>query len=759
MNEKQLEQQHVTDTISLINMEKQLLLQQKNKASKDMEQQAKETSDYKIRTGSNESFYESVIEYRQHEQELLIKYNSLAAQEKRIKTLTTMSDSPYFARIDFKEEAEVETLYLGIASLRDKEEETIIIDWRAPIANLYYEGELGEAYYEAVGEQLHVDLLLKRQFKIKEGTILSMVDTSEAINDDFLLEILDEASSTRMKNIVATIQKSQNQIIRDSQSKVMLIEGIAGSGKTSALLQRVAFILYHNRKWLDSEQVLLFSPNHLFTEYISTVLPSLGESGIPTQTFRSYIEQLLPMLSLKEEVNREELFLSGDENQIERMKSGLHLVKRMARYTSAITDFGPLFRDLKLDGRIILSKEKIRGWYQETNTQLPMYQRMVLLQTKLLRKLGGLQNDERRQPWVKERVDTLIEEVFENDPNMDYTEEKEKKLRKKIAKQVVEKKFKKIERMIHRFRFVNSQKQYLHFLQNVPQNVLDEKGISQDQWLHSIKALRKDLINKEIPQEDAVLFFLLMKNLHPVDVEQKARYIFVDEMQDFAPAQVALLRQLYPKANMTFCGDLNQKVFGNETIVTSIDQLFPQQPVTRFQLTTSYRSTKEITDFANHFLSQDDRVQTTTRFGKLPTIIKSKTPNHALNWLANHLTKTTEQAKYWRTAIICKTKAECLSLYEQLSEFLHYDVQVIIDEDDFMKRQLLIIPAYLAKGLEFDRVFAWNVNADTFSTDQDKLILYTICTRAMHELTLLSSEHPSTLLNNVEDSLADVIQI
>ncbi len=169
-----------------------------------------------------------------------------------------MEDNPYFARIDFKEETDAETLYLGIASLRDLSEETIVIDWRAPIANLYYEGEIGPAFYETDTEKINVELLLKRQFKILDGKIISMVDTSEVINDDFLLEILDDASSAHMKNIVSTIQKAQNAIIRDTTSQVMLIEGIAGSGKTSALLQRIAFLLYHNRKWLDAENVLLF---------------------------------------------------------------------------------------------------------------------------------------------------------------------------------------------------------------------------------------------------------------------------------------------------------------------------------------------------------------------------------------------------------------------------------------------------------------------------------------------------------------------
>ena len=174
------------------------------------------------------------------------------------------------------------------------------------------------------------------------------------------------------------------------QVKVMLIEGIAGSGKTSALLQRIAFLLYHNRKWLEAENVLLFSPNHLFSDYISTVLPSLGESGVPTQTFKNYLVQLLPEFSLLDEQQQESGF-AGEKDPIQVMKSGLTLVDQIDRYIQGITNYGPLFRDMKINGRTILSKESIRQWYKETNEQLPLHHRLSLLQTKLLKKLGGLQ--------------------------------------------------------------------------------------------------------------------------------------------------------------------------------------------------------------------------------------------------------------------------------------------------------------------------------------------------------------------------------
>ena len=737
MNERQKEQQHVNETIALIHREQAILSQQKQELAAKMDDQLKEIADKKIRGGDSEAFYESVIEYQQHEQELLIKYQTAESQEKRVKTLTTMAGNPYFARIDFKEEQEIETLYLGIASLRDKDEETIVIDWRAPIANLYYEGELGETFYETDTDRFTVELLLKRQFKIQNGEILSMVDTSEIINDEFLLEILDEASSCQMRNIVSTIQKAQNQIIRDTTNKFLLIEGIAGSGKTSALLQRVAFLLYRNRKWLDEKQVLLFSPNHLFSDYISMVLPSLGESEVPTRTFHHFIQLILTGYEVTKETQQEETFLSGDDDAIEKIKSSLFLVEKINRYVRSIAPIGPLFRDLKIQGQTYLTKEQIRRWYQETNNELPIYQRTQLLQTKLLKKIGGLEKDEAKKDWVKEATEEQLQQVFANDPHQEYSEENERRLRKKLRQQIVRKKFRSLTRGVKNFQFINQAKQYLHFLQSVESAAVKETGIEAAAWQQSIADIRQGMRQRQIKQEDAVLFFLLIKQLYPVHVEEKARFIFIDEMQDFPPAQVALLRQLYPKAGITLCGDLNQKVYGNETIVGALAELFPHESVKRYQLKTSYRSTKEITDFANQFLVGSDQVELTARKGAVPVITKG-TATENLAFLETSIRDAAENQR-WRTAIICKTAKDCQQLYEQLAETMQDQVQLITSEEDFMKRNVMIFPAFLAKGLEFDQVFVWTLGA-AFETEQDQLIFYTMATRAMHQLTILTNE-------------------
>lgn len=756
MQARELEKQHLLNTLEIIDQEDQILKKRTAKSKQTFDASMMENAGQRVQSGSFEALADSMADTRQHEQELLVRYQTLAALEKRQKVLQLMSGNPYFARIDFQEDAGKETLYLGIASLRDRQEETIVIDWRAPIANLYYEEELGATSYESYDAVIPVELILKRQFKIRDGEILSMVDTSEAINDDFLLEILDEASSNHMKNIVATIQKAQNEIIRDNRSKVLVVEGIAGSGKTSALLQRVAYLLYSNRKWLENDQVLLFSPNHIFSEYVSTVLPSLGESGIPTETFKTFLTKLLPNYAIHTEESHEEVFLSGQDDRILRAKSSLMIVTALEKYTQQITDLGPLFRDLKIGDQTLISKKQIRSWYQETNPALPMYQRMQLLQTKLLKKIGGFVKDEMKKDWAKEAAEDLIQEAFVNNPNMEDSEKAERRLRRQMLQKVVNRRFKGIRRKINRYTFVNYAKQYLHFLQNIPNNLLSHYQLSQSDWQMMLKELIQDFKNKDISLEDGNLLFLLMKAIYPLEVNQKARFIFIDEMQDFSPAQVAVLKYLYPNATYTLCGDLNQKVFGNESMVQSLAEIFSDQTIRHFELTTSYRSTEEITNFANQFLTQENRVKLTARAGDLPKMYFSLEKNEMIARIAQELTDTAEVAKYWRTAIIAKTAEECQDLYDSLSDAQKENVQLLNDEEDFMKKSLIIIPTYLAKGLEFDRVFAWNVSPDNYQTEQDKLILYTVCTRAMHELNLLVVGQKSPLLEEIPEDLFEV---
>lgn len=286
----------------------------------------------------------------------------------------------------------------------------------------------------------------------------------------------------------------------------------------------------------------------------------------------------------------------------------------------------------------------------------------------------------------KKAADELVEAVFVNNPDMEDSEKAERRLRRQIAQKVVRKKLRPIRRQINRFGFINYAKQYLHFLQNLSNHLLKHYQLTEENWRSMLEALRTDFKRKDISLEDGTLMFLLMKSIHPFDVNQKARFIFIDEMQDFSPAQVALLRHLYPKATYTLCGDLNQKVFGNESMVHSLEEIFPDQSLTHFELTTSYRSTEEITHFANQFLTQENRVELTARVGDLPKVYYSNETRQMIDGLIHQIEATAEMAKYWRTAIIAKTVEECQALYAQLTTEQRNQVQLLTDEEDFMKK-------------------------------------------------------------------------
>ena len=734
LNKRTFEEQQLAKNLQLIHNEEKILKELKSDTENALIDAAKEngTSENKINAFSDESSRDSYINRRQHEIDLLVRYQSLETQEKRQSVLKIMEKNPYFARIDFIEDHEDGSLYVGVASLRDDRDEPIVVDWRSPIANLYYESELGPTYYESLGEKINVVLTLKRQFKITNGKLISLVDTSETIHDDFLLEILDETSNNHMKNIVATIQKTQNAIIRNTTSQVMMIEGIAGSGKTSALLQRVAYLLYTHRNWLDPKQVLLFSPNHLFSEYIAEVLPSLGENQIPTATFMSYFQQLLPDYHVVKRSQLENDFLAGKKSSASQLKASFDLVGLMTSYLEKIQAVGPLFNDLKIRGEVKISKQQIRQYYQDANPLLPIHQRLALLQTKLSKKLGGLLKDEQKKQWVRDAVQEKMDELYSGNYALNDDGQNENKLRRDFSQKIVRHYFKKIKRQINNFTFIAFPKQYVHFLSLVPETLYTQFGFTPESFQDELDQIKARFKENTILQEDAALFLLLMRNMMPLYIGQKARFIFIDEMQDVTPIEAVLLRELHPEANFTFCGDLNQQIFGNPTLVTELVDIFPERRIQNYQLTTSYRSTAEIMAFAESFL-HNPMATDAPRHGTQPTLVFQK----ELAGLRDALitaTRAPHSNQIERQAIITKSTAEAIALAESLADS-GLDFQLITDENDFFKRSLVILPAFLAKGLEFDEVFLFNISDTTYTNESDRLLLYTMITRGMHHVS------------------------
>lgn len=743
---KQAETQHLSYVLQVIGAEKNKLQIHLHTHSQQFYGQAKTAEELKIKTGSVEALAETSMATKAHEQALTLAHHRMSADQKRIIVLGRMKESPYFARIDFREDEAPETLYIGIASLYQKDSSPLIVDWRAPIANLYYEGEIGPAYYETQDGKIDVELLLKRQYKIEHGELLFYYDADQVIGDDFLLDILSEDSNDHMKNIVSTIQKEQNRIIRDTHSKIMLIQGIAGSGKTSSLLQRVAYLLYHHRKWLTIDQVLMFSPNNLFSEYISTVLPSLGEDELPTTTLTNFVNYLLKGYQIQQD-NSEAAFLAGNNDEAAYYKNSFQIFVALEQYLKDITAVGPIFKDIRLKKEIIFSKQLIREIYQQTNPNLKVHQRLALTAEQLLERLKKIMQQERHKKWIKDQVQAQILKIYEKDPNLADDQQTIQRLEKRLSKQLTARIFRRITRQIKRKEIVNFDKQYLHFLLTISEKTIDfdlKKALQTDR-----KRVHNSLKEHVVTAEDGILLLILRFGI--LGNEQlslpKGRFIFIDEMQDWTPLQVAMLRLLYPKANYTFCGDLNQTVFGNQTIVADFRKLFSGKEITSIQLTTSYRSTEEIMDFASSLLPDHREFEFTARHGVKPVLIEGDSKERQLAWLRKRIK---QEKKGWRTAILTKDSAAAKKLSEHFPE-----AALIVRESQSLQHETVILPSFLAKGLEFDQVFLWGIDSADFRSEQDRLSLYTMTTRGMHEVYLLSENVPPILEAAIEQHLID----
>ncbi|NRG48412.1 helicase, partial [Bacillus sp. CRN 9] len=343
--------------------------------------------------------------------------------DKQLNTLAKLKNSPYFGRIDFHEKGENQSdkIYIGIASLMDSDDENFLIyDWRAPISSLYYDYSPGHAQYETPYGEIKGDITLKRQFIIKNGLINGLFDTGLTIGDQLLQEVLGNQANSQMKSIVATIQKEQNAIIRNTKDKIVVVQGVAGSGKTSAALQRAAFLLYRFRNTLHSDNIILFSPNPLFNSYVATVLPELGEDNMEQTTFQQYLNSRLAGIFIIEDPfdQMEYLLTAEDQEKLAirkkniQYKSSLAYKKEIDNYLGYLLNDGLVFTDIVFRGETIINKESIKSYFYSLESTIPIPNRMQLLQEWLLIEIRKREKNERRKPWVENAIEFLDKDDY-----------------------------------------------------------------------------------------------------------------------------------------------------------------------------------------------------------------------------------------------------------------------------------------------------------------------------------------------------------
>ena len=620
-------------------------------------------------------------------------YQNIAIGEKAIVErgkLQKLIQSPYFGRIDFaaSKNPNGDVFYIGIYGFSDSESsDNIIFDWRAPISSIFYDFEIGPAFYKAPAGIIEGSLDLKRQYRIRQGQMDYMIESSLNIGDDILQKELSQNSDEKMKNIVTTIQREQNKIIRNEAAKILILQGVAGSGKTSIALHRVAFLLYRYKQTLTSNNILIISPNKVFGSYISNVLPELGEENILESGFDDIAAGMMDKKYLYQSFSEqvEDLLETESVEAVARIKfkSTNHFVEQLQSYLIYADDhyFDPV--DLRL-GAFSISKAQLLSRYQALK-RLPIKKRLRQIADEMIAK---------------------YKMVYEEKPDSKVANQ----LRASILKM---------------FRFTKAITLYQNFYRYI-----NQENLFQFHQKNTFEFC------------DVYPFLYIKMHFEGVEQDYKAiQHLLVDEMQDYTPIQYAVLAKLF-SCKMTILGDSNQSVnpYSSST-VDKIQPFFKECDCT--ELCKSYRSTIEITNFAQR-IQQNKNLIPIERHGDTPNVSIYNTHIDEFNKILD-LIQQFNQSDYRSLGIICKSQKQANELYGKIRN-THDDVLLLNFNSNEFKEGIIISSAHMSKGLEFDQVIVPYVSEDCYKTEMDRSLLYIACTRAMHKLELTCCGKKTELL-------------
>lgn len=595
---------------------------------------------------------------------------NLLRERTYFKKLLKIKSSPYFASIILEDEQKKkQKLYIGMTYLKDENLDNLIYDWRAPISSVFYDYETGPAKYEAPMGIIESYLHQKRQYKIENQKLLRIIDSSINIDDEVLQEVLASESSDKMKNIVTTIQQEQNSVIRNTKDKHLIVQGIAGSGKTSVALHRIAFLLYKIKN-LSSDKILIFSPNQIFTEYISDVLPDLGEENTLQTTFHDYLSKIIKEYKTVESyidfLNRHYLNQNASIELIKYKQSNA-IIKDLENFVSHY-EKNTFFKKGFTENKIYeYTKEELNFLFHQRYSTVPFF----------------------------ERLDQMSTKFSENNYN---GSKKKKATYYKLLLEALEIK-----------------KDYKNILKQFYKSIFFKEQITEME-------IQKLNNTKMISYDDALLLVYLKGLLEGFYYEKDIEQVVIDEAQDYSYLQYSILSKIFKKSSFTILGDINQNInsFYNYDTLNELTNIFPGKYI---ELTKTYRSSEEIIEYANQILGLHHICAIRKKVQK-PVIIRKNNST-----LKEDIQKLRDN--YKSLAIITKNTESAKQLYEQLKKDFNLSY-VDTNTEEFIK-EFAIMPAYLAKGLEFDAVLVYQ-NKENHFTSNEKKLYYVAVTRAQHEL-------------------------
>lgn len=692
-----------------------------------------------------------------------------AAIHRRQMQFEKMASSPYFGRIDFVEDqprgpADPEAIYIGIAALADPDTgELRIYDWRSPIAGMFYDYGRGPARYNCPAGEITGTITLKRQYKISEGRMEYMFDSDIKIDDQVLQEILGKSSDSKMRAIVTSIQREQNQAIRAEGHGLLMVQGPAGSGKTSIALHRGAYLLYRERDSLTSKNILILSPNRIFSDYISGVLPELGEENVLQTTFDDYVASIggsIPAQIEDRNTQLEELLGDSETGAKEaqkaaiRYKSSPQFAAIIENYIAVLeTDLAEGFQDLNILGQTIFTREEWEKLLLHELAYLPLAKRLKQIRRLIQVRLRPLVHRLRREKELA--IANSGEEVNEKDI---------KALARIAARQELEPFLDRLSQLteLHPLtlytRLFEDGDLWLRLNQK-------SKTTAPEDW-ESIRTYTLKRLNAEtIPYEDSLPFLYFHGMLEGFPVKTGIRHLIIDEAQDYTLLQYKILRAIFPRCYWTILGDPAQAIHPYLQTVgfQELSQVISVPNPLWIQLRRSYRSTREIQLFSRALLPGAQPVELIHRNGPLPQLIRLEQSEAASRTITEAMAKAIAKTLFelenegWRSmAVICKTLGETKAAHEQLRKYT--GIHLVTQDTSKFERGKIIIPSYLAKGLEFDAVLVADASAPAYHRETERNLFYTVCTRAQHRLILFYSGELSPFVAAVDSGLYQTLE-
>ena len=645
-----------------------------------------------------------------------------------IQQLERQKESPYFGRIDvqFGKDEKVEKMYIGPATFFDEEDQVQVYDWRAPIASLFYEGTLGELHYETPNGAQKAQAFLKRDIVIKKGTLQSVYDIEN--EESLLMEALSAPTNKdgHLEGITATIQKEQNEIIRLNPKDWLIVNGCAGSGKTTILLQRIAYLMYQAKDKRMSDMLLL-SRNQLFAKYVSHVIPSLTGSELYQQTLAQHTIELYRKMYLHKtttlsQVPTRKVYLTDSE-----------WIALVHRNLQGLTAKDLPYRAIGIKGQAVFTMKDYEKLTENVNVTLPLHQQLTQMQTVLERTLKRRLNKffmSEKAKAVYESMNAMQIEVLMKDVET----KSEAEYFQVLGQKVFEKEVLEVTQQVEMFAFVD----IAYLVQ---------------QWMPQAKARRQELEkmdNAPIPlkkiegsrlqvtAEGIRLLQYVATRVTPVRDYVGYSHLFIDEVQDVSLLWLGTLSNFYFRAKFTVVGDTYQSFTTSSTIFTLgarhpelVELVFPNRTLMNRSLEISYRCTAQITRFANGILQWPLDKNVFPRTGSEVTLY-SDADGMQLTRLKGLLEESPKV--YHTTAILCRTMEEAKALHQLLNV---EDIALLEDSSESLGSRFVLTTIQVAKGMEFDEVIIWNATDEAYHTAKEQMMLYTTCTRAKHRLSLI----------------------